>query len=130
VDHAFEARVLDARGECRTNHPPIRAKAQLQPGRIGLAADEAGMGVGQFAHGGFRQRQAAGCKGKSTREKAPSTNIQAPEKLHIPSIKARTPTVSRATQPWSLVFAISLELGCWCLEFYPVKSLCALRRFA
>jgi len=46
---------------------------------------------------------------------APNSNIQAPEKLQEPSSK-----LARAN--WCLMFGISLELGCWCLELHNNSS--------
>src|ERR1035441_10328852 len=48
---------------------------------------------------------------KAIRAKAPSTNIQAPEKHQAPNFKRA------AGGFWRLVFGISLELGAWILEF-------------
>jgi hypothetical protein len=43
--------------------------------------------------------------------KAPSTNIQAPEKLKAPSFKQ-----AREGAFWSLRFDVSLDVGAWNLE--------------
>src|SRR5205814_7738093 len=43
-------------------------------------------------------------------KKAPSSNIQAPEKLQTSSSKTRSPAF------WFLELGVSLELGAWCLE--------------
>src|SRR5207244_1975484 len=45
-------------------------------------------------------------------DKAPSTNIQAPEKLQEPSFK------TRALRVWSLKFGTSLVLGAWMLVLF------------
>jgi hypothetical protein len=43
-------------------------------------------------------------------EKAPSTNLQAPDKLQISNTK------KTAARVWMLAFEISLELGAWNLD--------------
>jgi hypothetical protein len=43
--------------------------------------------------------------------KAPSTNIQAPEKFQAPNTHLRS-------QVWGLVVGASLELGAWSLELF------------
>jgi hypothetical protein len=44
---------------------------------------------------------------------APSSNIQRSTKLQT--------SIKLATRDWCLVFGISLELGCWCLELLKVR---------
>jgi hypothetical protein len=43
--------------------------------------------------------------------KAPNFKLQPPEKLQMPSSKTHAESV------WNLRLGISLELGCWMLEF-------------
>jgi hypothetical protein len=45
--------------------------------------------------------------------KAPSTNIQAPEKLQEPNFRKKFGYSERFLEAWSLKFLWSLELGIW-----------------
>jgi hypothetical protein len=45
--------------------------------------------------------------------KAPSTNIQAPEKHKTPNFKPKSERAAFSVGAWSLKFLWSLELGIW-----------------
>src|SRR5438045_8698845 len=57
------------------------------------------------------------CSAGCSFRKAPSSNIQAPEKLQIPSSKKTTAPVCAATMPQRVVFEAWNFFGAWCLEF-------------